>query len=55
MSKNDLSDAPWDEYGERIVGSGTCVHCSRELDQWEVRMEPDLRVARPVLIWKHRT
>ena len=53
VSKNELSDAHWDEYGERIVGSGICVHCGEELDQWEVRMEPDLEIAGPVLLWKH--
>ena len=46
-------DSGWDEYGERIVATGICEHCGEGIDQWEVRIEPGLRVRRPVVLWKH--
>jgi hypothetical protein len=49
------ADARWDEYGERIVGVGACVHCGEDIDQWEVRVEPEILVSRPVLLWKHHS
>lgn len=54
MTEQPDSHAGWDEYGERIVATGVCVFCGENIDEWEVRIEPETRVRRPVLLWKHR-
>jgi hypothetical protein len=51
---DEVDDEGWDEFGERIVSAGTCVHCDEELDEWEIFVEPEIQVRRPVLLWKHR-
>jgi hypothetical protein len=30
------------------------VHCGEEIDEWEIVVEPEIQVRRPVLLWKHR-
>jgi hypothetical protein len=49
-----VDDEGWDEFGERIASVGTCAYCGEELDEWEIFVEPEIRVRRPVLLWKHR-
>lgn len=46
-------DASWDEYGERIVAVGNCMYCGEDIDQWETRIDSEMAVRRPVLLWKH--
>jgi hypothetical protein len=53
MSALGPDDAPWDEFGERIVATGVCLYCGEDIDQWEIRTDPEFRVRRPVLLWKH--
>lgn len=53
MSEQGAGEGGWDEFGERIVGVGTCAYCGEEIDQWETRIEPEIHVRRPVLLWKH--
>jgi hypothetical protein len=48
-----LDEAGWNEYGERIVATGVSVYCGEDIDQWEIRIEPETQVRRPVLLWKH--
>lgn len=50
----EVDDEGWDEFGERIVSVGTCAHCGDDLDEWEIFVEPEIQVRRPVLLWKHR-
>jgi hypothetical protein len=54
VSAPGADDAGWAEYGERIVAIGVCVYCGEDIDQWEIRVEPEIQVRRPVLLRKHR-
>jgi len=47
-------DGGWDDFGERIIGIGVCAYCGGDIDQWEIRVQPEVRVRRPLLLWKHR-
>jgi hypothetical protein len=38
----------------RIVSVGTCANCGKGVDEREFFVEPEIRLRRPVLLWKHR-
>jgi hypothetical protein len=53
VSGQGAGDAEWDEYGERVVSTGVCLYCGEHIDEWEIRVGPEIHVTRPVLLWKH--
>jgi len=53
VSEQGAGNGGWDEFGERIAAVGVCVYCGEDIDQWETRIEPEIQVRRPVLLWKH--
>ena len=55
MSAMGAGDAPWDEFGERIVATSVCAHCGEDIDEVELRVEPEIQVTRPVTLWKHHS